>query len=266
MQTSIPLADDFNLEKILKYKPFFFFFSNEPTRTIIHNDVPLAIDFAQKNQTLELLFSRDIERKEADAITKRIAFCLGAKENLFDFYTMAKNDRVLKRFSEQIYGNRLLSAYDDFEALVSIIASQNVTFLQYKKMVGKIVELLGDGVYFPSAIEILQKKELLKNCGLGYRTKFIEAVAEYMTHKKNVDVDSLYRVNGIGPYSLDIFRLFQLRDYNNFYVDVLTKKIFRDNYGYDWKTDKDVRDFAKQKFGKFQGLAEIYLQKFLNDN
>ncbi|NOR84496.1 hypothetical protein GQ473_00110 [archaeon] len=263
---SIRIKDDFDLEKILKYKPFFFFFSNEPTRTILHNGKPLRLDFTQKRDKLEILFDRKIDNLEQQQIIKRISFCFGAKENLSDFYTMAQNDTVLKEFSEQIYGNRLLSAYTDFEALVSIVASQNVTFLQYKKMVGNIVELLGDGVYFPSTTEILQKKELLKSCGLGYRTKFIEAIADHMKFKKQAEVDSLYSVNGIGPYSLDIFRLFQLRDYNNFYVDVLTKKIFKENYGFDWKTDKDVRNFAKQKFGKFQGLAEIYLQKFLNDN
>ncbi|MCK4968145.1 MAG: hypothetical protein KAS12_03750, partial [Candidatus Aenigmarchaeota archaeon] len=176
------------------------------------------------------------------------------------------NDKVLKEFSEQIYGNRLLSAYDDFEALVSIIASQNVTFLQYKKMVRNIVDAFGGGNYFPSATDIRQKKELLKDCGLGYRTKFIKNIAEYMKFKRQADFDSLSRINGIGPYSLDIFRLFQLRDYNSFYVDILIKKIFKENYDFNWENDKDVRDFAKRNFGRFQGLAEIYLQKFLNDN
>ncbi|MCK4551042.1 MAG: hypothetical protein KAT91_03745, partial [Candidatus Aenigmarchaeota archaeon] len=165
-----------------------------------------------------------------------------------------------------IYGNRLLSAYDDFEALASIIASQNVTFSQYKKMVGKIVDIFGEGVYFPIALEVLQKKELLKECGLGYRTEFIENIAEHMRFRNCANLDTLHTVKGIGPYSLDIFRLFQLRDYNAFYVDVLIKKIFRENYGFEWETDKDVRDFSKRKFGKFRGLAEIYLQKFLNDN
>ncbi|MCK5474094.1 MAG: DNA-3-methyladenine glycosylase 2 family protein [Candidatus Aenigmarchaeota archaeon] len=265
MQTLIPLADDFNLEKILKYKPFFFFFGTNSERTIIHKGEPLRLSFTQKHNSLVIEFNREINSLEQKQIADRISFGLGAQEVLSEFYGIAKNDKVLKNFSDVIYGNRLLSAYDDFEALVSIIASQNVTFAQYKKMVGKIVDAFGGGEYFPTALEVLQKKELLKECGLGYRTEFIENIAEHMRFRNCADLDTLHTVKGIGPYSLDIFRLFQLRDYNAFYVDVLIKKIFRENYGFEWEIDKDVREFAKMKFGKFQGLAEIYLQKFLND-
>ncbi len=162
MRFSIPLVDDFDLKKILKYNPFFFFFKNVPERTIIHKGEPLKLSFSQKHSSLVIDFYGKIKEEEQKKIASRISFCLGAKENLSEFYAIAENDKVLKNFSDAIYGNRLLSAYDDFEALVSIIASQNVTFAQYKKMVGKIVEIFGEGEYFPTALEVLQKKGLLK--------------------------------------------------------------------------------------------------------
>ena len=266
MLLKIPLLEDFDLEKIMRYKPFFFFSSSEPVRAVRLGGKDVTLHFSQQGQTLKIDADSELSQKDADFLKKRIDYCFGASEDLSRFYALCEGDKVLSRFSEAVYGNRLLSAFTDFEALISIVCSQNVTFRQYKKMVGNIIECYGNGRHFPSALDILKNPSLLKRCGVGYRDKYIISIAEYMKFRKSADIDSLHQVRGIGPYSLDIFRLFQTRDYSAFYVDVLITKIFRENYGAILESGSEVRSYAKKMFSGYAGLAEIYLQKFISDN
>ena len=265
MLLKIPISEDFNLKKILKFKPFFFFSSSEPVRTIVLKGEEILLQFSQEENALLIEIDKEISQKDANFLNKRISYCFGVHENFTDFYAICEHDKILSKYMDKIYGNRLLSAFDDFEALVSIICSQNVTFCQYKNMVQNIINAYGPGRYFPIALEILKKPNMLKDCGVGYRDKYILEIAKYMRFRKSADLETLHQIKGIGPYSLDIFRLFQQRNYSVFYVDVLIKRIFREDYEAILKTDTEVRSFARKKFKNYAGLAEIYLQKFISD-
>ncbi|NOQ55870.1 MAG: hypothetical protein GQ477_03620 [Nanohaloarchaea archaeon] len=262
----ISLADDFSLDNIVRHKPFFFFFSDKAERAVKVNGELVTMSFFQEGQELIVRSDSELDSSEIDFIKGRVMHCLGTSESFSDLYTICSDDKILSRFMDKIYGNRLLSAFTDFEALVSIICSQNVSFAQYKQMVAKIVRVYGSGKVFPEPCDILADTGLLKGCGVGYRADYIVNIARFMEGKDTVDdAYSLSSVKGIGPYSIDIFMLFQKRQYDFFYVDSLIKKIIRDDYGSDVLSDKDIRQFAKNHWGKYRGLCEVYLQKFLND-
>lgn len=261
----IALAKDFSLEKIVKYRPFFFFFDAVPERSVLLQGMPLEMKFRQDGQKLIVELPREIEPKYRDFLEKRLAYCLGAGEDLSGFYAMCEHDEVLSKFLPSIEGNRLISAFDDFEAVVSIICSQNVGFDQYKEMVKRVIKTYGYKKCFPIPRDIMQRKGAISDCGVGYRDAFILEATNKMFFKSTLSDDDLNNMHGIGPYSRDIFRLFQRRDYSAFYVDTLIKKIFREQYGANLESDADIRAFAQRKFGEYSGLAEIYLQKFLND-
>ena len=263
----IPLACDFSLDNIVRHKPFFFFFSDKAERAVKVGDKLVTMRFFQEDQKLIVRFDSELDLSEVDFLTKRISYCLGTMEEFSDLYLICEGDKILSRFSDKIYGNRLLSAFTDFEALVSIICSQNVSFAQYKGMVAKIVDAYGSGLVFPGPLDILADVGLLKGCGVGYRAEYIVNIAKFMSDKDEVDdAYELSGVKGIGPYSIDIFMLFQRRQYEFFYVDSLIKKIIREDYGVaGYLSDKDIRQFAKNHWGKYKGLCEVYLQKFLND-
>lgn len=262
----IPLACDFSLDNIVRHKPFFFFFSDKAERAVKVGGKLVTMSFFQEGQRLIVKYDSELDSSEVDFIYERISYCLGTMDELSDLYSICSEDKVLSRFSDKIYGNRLLSAFSDFEALVSIICSQNVSFAQYKAMVLNIVDAYGAGLVFPGPLDILADAGLLKGCGVGYRADYIVNIARFMSGKDVVDdVYTLSSVKGIGPYSIDIFMLFQKRQYDFFYVDSLIKKIIREDYGSDLSSDKDIRQFAKNHWGKYKGLCEVYLQKFLND-
>ena len=68
----------------------------------------------------------------------------------------------------------------------------------------------------------------------------------------------LEKIKGIGKYSINLFRIFQLRDYSSFYVDCLIEKIFREEYG----IEGDLEKISTKLFSNYRGLAEAYLQRF----
>ncbi len=262
----IPLAYDFSLDNIVRHKPFFFFFSDKAERAVKVGGKLVTMSFFQEDLRLIVKYDSELDLSEVDFLYERISYCLGTMDELSDLYSICQEDKVLLRFMDKIQGNRLLSAFSDFEALVSIICSQNVSFAQYKAMVAKIVDAYGSGLVFPEPCDVLSDTGLLKGCGVGYRADYIVNIARFMSGKDEVDdAYELSSVKGIGPYSIDIFMLFQKRQYDFFYVDSLIKKIIRDDYGSDLLTEKDIRQFAKNHWGKYKGLCEVYLQKFLND-
>ncbi|MBW6451979.1 MAG: hypothetical protein K0B02_04605 [DPANN group archaeon] len=262
---SIALQKDFNLDLILKYKPFFFFTGNLPEKVIKVGSNSIKIKFSQVDNDLILSYEKGVTSNVSDIISKRVSYCLGCGEDLSGFYVTCESDKILKKYMGAICGNRLLSAYTDFEALVSIICSQNVSFLQYKKMVLNLINVYGFGA-FPEPKDILLKPEHLSECGVGYRSDYILNVAKFMLFNPKIDdISRLSRIKGLGPYSIDIFCLFQMRKFDFFYTDSLIRKIVRDDYKIDFDNDKNLRYFAKKSWGPYQGLCEVYLQKFLYD-
>ncbi|MEA2003361.1 MAG: hypothetical protein U9O53_00185 [archaeon] len=263
----LPLRDDFNLDTIIRHKPFFFFFSERAERVVKLGGKLVTMSFSQEGQRLAVDFDAELDDSEKDLLKERISYCLGTMEDFSDLYMICSDDGVLSGFMDKILGNRLLSAFTDFEALVSIICSQNVSFAQCKAMVLKLVDAYGEGKVFPDPCDILADTSLLKSCGVGYRAGFIENIARFMDGKDYVDDGyRLSSVKGIGSYSVDIFMLFQKRRYDFFYVDSLIKKIIRNDYGADIFSDKDIRAFAENHWGRYKGLCEVYLQKLLYDN
>ncbi len=266
MIVKIPLAKDFDFAKIIRYRPFFFFHKDAPVRSFLFKGKPIGIEFFQDSTFLVMKTDKQISENDIKEFTRRIKYCFGTGEDFIDFYNIAKNDEILSKHYGAIYGNRLLSAFSDFEACVSIICSQNTSFRQYKSILTKIIDVYGKGSYFPEPEHILKHPEKLKSCGVGYRDKYILDTCLTFRFKKSIDRESLAKIKGFGRYSQDIFRLFQERDYNYFYVDRLIKRIFRSEYRAELANDFEVRNFAEKKFGKYAGLSEVYLQKFLCDN
>lgn len=269
MTTHIEIdAASLDFEKIMKYKPFFFFFHDEPVRSVLLQGSHVEMQFSQAEPKagLRVAFNKELGEPHKKYLANRISYCFGTNEDLRSFYAVCEHDMILSKFLDKIEGNRLISAFDDFEAIVSIICSQNVSFAQYKDMVAKLVKAYGYKGCFPAPRDIISKPHLMADCGVGYRGAFIMEAAKKMHLNPLLSDDDLINMHGIGPYSRDIFRLFQRRDYSAFYVDTLIRKIFKEQYGANLETDADVRRFADKLFGKFAGLAEIYLQKFLNDN
>ena len=92
----------------------------------------------------------------------------------------------------------------------------------------------------------------LSGLKLGYKTSFLVGLA------KTFGKIELGKIKGIGKYSINLFEIFQKRNYNCFYMDCLTEKILREKY----KINDNFEENTKRLWGKYRGLAEAYLQRF----
>lgn len=240
------VVKDFDLQKNLKYMPFLLFWGKS-VRTLKVGKKFVEVELSQRGSTVFCEADAKIPEKEEKKLAERLTFCLGLKEDLGDFYRLAGKDKDLGKFLPQIRGLRLFSAPTDFEAIACIICSQMVSFEQYKKMTEAIYRSWG---HFPEPAEVIKHPEKLQACGVGYRKKFLlDAARKWGREEKIV---------GMGRYSLEIFQLFQRRDFSSFYHDSLIGKILE-------KREQTEEEFLRQ-WGRWSGLAEVYLQKFLRDN
>jgi 3-methyladenine DNA glycosylase/8-oxoguanine DNA glycosylase len=236
---------DFDFSKTFKSGLFYFFYEEGPIRRVYLNNYIVELIFGQEDDELIIDCSPDMERKEREILKRRISDCFGLEEDMSDFYKLCKKDVVLKDFLHKIERTRIVSAFSDFEALVGAIISQNNSYRNYRMQMRKVYRAV-------NFIRENYKGEKLKKLLLGYKITYIREL------KKKYNKSDLKDIKGIGNYSLNLYNIFQKRDYDAFYVDCLTERIMRKNYGIDKDFDKN----SKKLWGKYRGLAEAYLQRF----
>lgn len=236
---------DFDFCKIFNSGLFYFFYENQPVRRILFNNRMFDLRFEHTKNFLTIDITPAMEDKELEKLKKHISYCLGLDENLKDFYSLCEKDKVLKEYLPKIKQTRVISAFSDFEALVGAIISQNNSYRNYRTQMRKVYRKIN---FKPK--DYTEKN--LKKLKLGYKTAYI------LELKKNFNKIDIKDIKGIGNYSVNLYNIFQKRDYNAFYVDCLTEKIMKENYG----IDKDFDLNSKKLWGKYRGLAEAYLQRF----
>jgi len=252
MYKSIINSGDFNLNSVLLAKPFYFFYNNEPKKRIFENNKEQILNFSQEKNKLIVTSEKKISEKTLE----RVKFCFGINEDLSSFYKICQKDKVLSNFTEKIKNIKILSAFSDFEAVIGCIVSQNISFGQYiKKM-----NLMEDFGFFP---ENFLKNDLSK-FKLGYKEKYIKNVSEFFLKKEISNKEELKDIKGIGEYSINLYTIFQKRDYSCFYWDCLIEKIFLENYALKLSKKQGIEK-ANELWGDFRGLSEVFLQKLLND-
>ncbi len=235
---------DFDFEKTFHSGLFYFFYGHSPERKIIHGRKLINLRFSQKNSSLRVDAGRSLRENEKNLIKKRLRYCFGADEDMSEFYSLCSRDRVLKNFLPRIKGTRIISAYSDFEALVGAIVSQNNSYMHYRRQMLKLYGKLN-----------FKREKYLSNLEkfrLGYKSAYIKNLAS------NYGKIPLAEIKGIGAYSLNLFEIFQKRNYGAFYIDCLTEKIMKESY----HITSGMDNASKKLWGPWRGLALAYLQRF----
>ncbi|PIV19567.1 MAG: hypothetical protein COS41_00305 [Elusimicrobia bacterium CG03_land_8_20_14_0_80_50_18] len=235
---------DFNFEKIFNSGLFYFFYDSTPKRRIPTAKKIITLSFAQNRNILRVDTSSSLDDDEEKSVKKRLRYCFGADENMDEFYSLCSRDRVLKNFLPRIKGTRIISAYSDFEALVGAVVSQNNSYMHYRAQMLRLCSELN-----------FKRENYLGNLDkfrLGYKSAYLKNLAEGFGRT------ALEKIKGIGAYSLNLFEIFQKRNYSAFYIDCLTEKIMRESY----RAHSDLDEASKKLWGKWRGLALAYLQRF----
>ena len=186
------------------------------------------------------------------------------------------------------YGNgiRILNQ-DIWEALISFIISANNNIPRIKGIIERISRNHGEKIVwknkeyytFPTPEELSKASvEDLRKLGLGFRDVRVFETTRMVNNKiidindlekiENVNIlrEELLRFPGVGPKVADCIMLFSMKKLEVFPIDVWVKRVMTELY-FEGNSkglkvnpnNKQILEFAQNKFGKLAGLAQQYL-------
>ena len=197
-----------------------------------------------------------------------------------DYISIIENikecDDVLGKYLDKSIGLKMIKQ-DPIECIVSYIISQNNSVRNIKNSLDLISYKFGDKVMFldkeyylfPS-IDKLSKISLdeFRECKVGFRDRYlVDIISDIVENRLNVNYifemnseDSLRYLmsfRGIGMKVASCILLFAYQKYDVYPIDTWVKKYMDTNYGI--KDGKKIKEFCKEKYGKYSGLAIQYM-------
>jgi N-glycosylase/DNA lyase len=172
---------------------------------------------------------------------------------------------------------------DPWECLISFIVSafNNIpkVELSLDRLAQQFGEQIGERTWtFPTA-EPLAEAGLrdLRRCALGYRAPYVRDVARLVA-AGDLDLPALGRVEylsarrmllalpGVGEKVADCVLLFAYGKGEAFPVDVWVKRaVERWYFSGRRKTEREIREFAHQRFGSLAGYAQQHLFHYMRE-
>ena len=197
-----------------------------------------------------------------------------------DYISIIENikecDDVLGKYLDKSIGLKMIKQ-DPIECIISYIISQNNSVRNIKNSLDLISYKFGDKVMFldkeyylfPS-IDKLSKISLeeFRECKVGFRDRYlVDIISDIVENRLNVNYifemnseDSLRYLmsfRGIGMKVASCILLFAYGKYDVYPIDTWVKKYMDTNYGI--KDEKKIKEFCKEKYGKYSGLAIQYM-------
>ncbi len=201
---------------------------------------------------------------------------LGLDEPLEAIEGVLRRDPVLGRVLPTTSGLALLHQ-EPWECLISFIISafNNIPKIELSlnRLARQFGEQIGEGVWaFPSP-EQLAGASLrdLRRCALGYRAPYVREVSRRVA-SGGVDLQAVGRAEypvarrllltlpGVGEKVADCVLLFAHGKGEAFPVDVWVKRaVERWYFAGRRKTERQIREFARERFGQLAGYAQQHL-------
>lgn len=161
-----------------------------------------------------------------------------------------------------------------YQAIVEVIAQQQISFEFAQKAIYNLVKLIGkrigDLYLFPEPKDILKLGERIKEAKLGYRGDYILNITqEYVKGNLRLDLwelnekdatKYLTKFRGIGRWSAELFLMYGLR--KNVYPasDLGLRRGIAKIFGLPLKkvTERTVREII-EPYGKWKSLLAFYI-------
>ena len=207
---------------------------------------------------------------------------------------LSKADKYLKESIKYGSGIRILNQ-DNWETLISFIISANNNIPRIKGIIERISKIYGKKILwnnneystFPTPKELSKASvKALRDLGLGFRDVRVFETTR-MVNNNIIDIneieniedtnilrEELLRFPGVGPKVADCIMLFSMKKYNVFPIDVWVKRVMNELYGKEINknskvleaNNKQILDYAENKFGELAGLAQQYLFYWRREN
>jgi N-glycosylase/DNA lyase len=221
----------------------------------------------------------------------------GLKDNLAEISQCVGRDDYIRKALGKFEGLRLVQQ-EPWSCLIGFICStyKNIAAIELmlKKLSAKYGEKMPyDGMdfyTFPTVTRLADASENgLRECGLGYRAKYVQETAKKI-HEEKIDLEDLKNMpylearkkllefSGVGLKVADCVLLFSLRKLDAFPVDVWVKRVILNHYASQLPPDFvkklqshnsltnseyiKIGDFARSYFGAYAGYAQEYLYHY----
>ena len=209
------------------------------------------------------------------------------QDNMDEIIKSISKDKIIKKAIKEYSGLRIFQQ-DPFQCLISFIISSNSNIQKIKTNLEAISKKFGAKVTFENQEFFLFPKpeELakatineLRNCGIGYRAKFVKE-ATNMVFSKKINFENLEKSNyqetkekicaipGVGNKVADCVMLFSLNKLEAFPLDRwiirILEKYYPNKFQIDTKTiTKKQYDILHKKIVDYFGSNAGYAQQFL---
>ena len=209
------------------------------------------------------------------------------QDNMDEIIKSISKDKIIKKAIKEYSGLRIFQQ-DPFQCLISFIISSNSNIQKIKTNLEAISKKFGTKVTFENQEFFLFPKpeELakatineLRNCGIGYRAKFVKE-ATNMVFSKKINFENLEKSNyqetkekicaipGVGNKVADCVMLFSLNKLEAFPLDRwiirILEKYYPNKFQIDTKTiTKKQYDILHKKIVDYFGSNAGYAQQFL---
>ncbi len=132
--------------------------------------------------------ARELPGRDAERLRGTLAVCLGAEQDLRDFYGFAMKDGILKHVVESLYGMHDTQGVSLFNSVILSICLQMARPKRSSEMMDAIDREYGETIQFDGKRVLLQPTAgrlakldpdaFAKECKLGYRAKYIVGSAK----------------------------------------------------------------------------------------
>ena len=241
----------------------------------------------EKPRVLVGVYSRQgISRKESESLRGTLSVCLGAEQDLREFYDFAKKDGILRHVVESLYGMHDTQGVSLFNSVILAICLQMARLKRSMGMMEAIESKYGETIQFdgrnvrlqPTAGRVakLDPASFAKECKLGYRAKYIVGSAkiieagfpdmeEIMGMPPDEAKGRLVELPGIGDYAADI-----INPHGGFPIDAWSVDVFGLLFfGKQPEDKREAIDRVKQegikRWGKWSWMAFFYVAQDLQN-
>jgi N-glycosylase/DNA lyase len=226
-----------------------------------------------------------------------VRYYFGLNDDLAQISNCIAKDDYIRLALRRFEGLRIVRQ-DPWECLISFICATYKSIAAIEQMLQKLSMKFGekrvfDGMdffTFPSVERLAFASERgLRECGLGYRAKYVQATAKKI-HEEKINLESLTSLPylearkfllgfaGVGLKVADCVLLFSLEKLEAFPVDVWVKRVILNHYcdhfpealvkkmkSHNSLTNGEyekIGAFARSYFGRYAGYAQEYLYHY----
>jgi DNA-3-methyladenine glycosylase II len=230
---------------------------------------------------VRIFFSERPRRARAEEVKRQLNSALGAEDRLAGFYRMARRDKALAHAIRDLRGMHDTSPCTLFSEACLAILLQMAPLDRSEAMMAAFITRYGPIAAFdgkrirawptPSRIASLRASELAKSCNVGYRAKYLVALARKLATGTFPSMEqlramprdeakrALMELPGIGDYSADI-----ISPHGGFPIDAWSVEVFSQLfYGRTPARNRESIEKVKReglrRWGQWAWMAFLYV-------